>query len=322
MRKTLIFICTLIASIGVLSQQAFAQSGGVGSGGVGGGDGIECAGSFVLADQNENTNDMFPDAYFSILAPDYWIFSNNPDEIIRLLLDVLAIRKPDPAQKISELLFDSEKGNAALQFEYVDELAELEDDGIVLPFFDKLIGCKKKQIAIQDLSTGRVRVLKSESDKLSLLGSALLKIHEAFIYLYKKDQEDTTEIRQKVVEIFSTPEFNNDLIYFKLKARPDRHRAHVWEVEKRRFMALGLRDDPELKLFWPIMRTSKKSEIVFERYHQLGFPPLSRKEFKSIIKRRYDLNIPNCLDDGFEEVINCWTTVLYRTRLQMGEVDE
>ncbi|MGE3608621.1 MAG: hypothetical protein AB7I27_03455 [Bacteriovoracaceae bacterium] len=79
------------------------------------------------------------------------------------------------------------------------EIPELDDDNIKVPK-----GCEKKQLAIQNLTTGEVVYSKKLAEKLSPLEFLFFQIHEALISIKKiNTNQDTTPIRAEVLKLSS-----------------------------------------------------------------------------------------------------------------------
>lgn len=98
-------------------------------------------------------------------------------------------------KRLSELHFNIED----------HELDELDDDGIDL----KQIGCEqKKQLAIQNLETGEVRVNRDLIGRLSYAEVYFFKVHEALISL-KKTVDDTSPIRKELQDAIQKVNLEN-----------------------------------------------------------------------------------------------------------------
>ena len=92
-----------------------------------------------------------------------------------------------------------------LKFIYVKNVKEMDGDNVSVPD-----GCTKKQLAIQNVVTGEVRVNKELHNSISPWEKALFKIHESFISL-RNPGRDTTLVRSEVREIINTTSINDIL---------------------------------------------------------------------------------------------------------------
>lgn len=86
-------------------------------------------------------------------------------------------------------------------------LIELDDDNIRLDFMRRLFGCRKQQLAIQNISNRSVVVTNSLYVRMTSLQKAMLDIHERYINLMKEPGEDTSEIRRQTMAHITSPEF-------------------------------------------------------------------------------------------------------------------
>lgn len=103
---------------------------------------------------------------------------------------------------------------AKLEFVAVDRLKELDDDDLQVPS-----GCRKRQLGVQDLATGRVEYHAGRFADLSNEERALFKIHEAFIAEKKFPGVPTTAIREAVAAIPASETFAGFLVRTLLKNR-------------------------------------------------------------------------------------------------------
>lgn len=162
----------------------------------GGGDAKSCwAGNIRLADVVETQKDH----------PLIWLFDERgSSEIIKATLDFIALDNEQYSQRIQENL-------KALKFEYQDKkLEDLKGDEFKLGLIDSIF-CKKKQLAIQDLRTGLVRVDLRVYKKMAALEKGLLHIHEALVRMEYLETnlhvQDTRSVRAKVQKIIAKPEY-------------------------------------------------------------------------------------------------------------------
>lgn len=96
--------------------------------------------------------------------------------------------------------------NVKLTWEYVNSpLPELDDDGIVLRGRE-FAGCREQQLAIQNKSTGVVKVYKPLWLRLSDVDRAYLVMHEKFINI-SQNYKDTSPIREKILKVAESPHF-------------------------------------------------------------------------------------------------------------------
>jgi hypothetical protein len=147
---------------------------GEGNGSSGGGDVIICKNKVYLADTFDLRNTAYMNYYASLTEA----------EIVTALENSLGIENFANTYR-------------KLQYLPVEKVAELDDDNIIT--FEK--GCKKQQLAVQNIQDAKVEYSEKLHRKLSRLDQILFKVHETVISLKKNQLEninDTTSIRNEV----------------------------------------------------------------------------------------------------------------------------
>lgn len=176
-----------------LIQTTLSRSeGGDGSGG---GDVIKCGSGFM---GHFFKNRVFLADTFALTIQD--LIPTLPeivDEEVYLKTALTTLKHHDPV--VSEKI---ESRLKSLKFTAVESVPELDDDNIDIAELKKLsdMHCEKKQLAVQNLSTGEVRYNQSLFLQLSFVERALFKIHEAYIAERAKTG-DTTLIRKSIAGI-------------------------------------------------------------------------------------------------------------------------
>jgi len=127
----------------------------------------------------------------------------NSDDLLRVALTAIREESPRLAEELSAAISN-------FKWQEVGHLDRLYDDKIrTVPE-----GCKIEQLAIQDRTTGIIRVNKSLHHRLSSLEVAFLKLHEGYVNLQTPEEvqaRNTTRIREKLAALMSTSEFKNKI---------------------------------------------------------------------------------------------------------------
>jgi hypothetical protein len=179
------------------SGPAHAASGGTGAHG---GDILFCkARTFLKIFEIEGAKSMLADSYEAGLkGTTLTIEELGENKILELALVSIAESNAELADRLRQHL-------AQFQWIYVHDLEELNDDDIQ----DVPKGCEKKQVAIQDMSTGVIRVHNERFGWLTQLDRALLKLHEAFIKesMPKDDRiQNTRLVRERIGQVATSAE--------------------------------------------------------------------------------------------------------------------
>lgn len=137
--------------------------------------------------------------------------SSDWDRYIRMnRSDLLAIALTAIEEQDRDLSVRIRKVLPSLSWTFVSSLEELEDDDIAeIPAH-----CRKQQLAIQDIATGRIRVNSRLFHRLSHLEQALLQIHEAYIHLQTPEEirrRNTRGIRKRVSDLLVSEDFRQTL---------------------------------------------------------------------------------------------------------------
>ncbi len=223
--KTKIF--SLIATL-LISANAFAT----GTEGGGGGKGIICP-------KGDGTNGVYLADTFDFVRNGGLkdIRLGDPSQMVAAIAEIIEKSHPQKlydhplkaGQKIS-LAWLFEFTGKSLHWQFQDRLKDFPDDNIdprSLP-----AGCRKVQLAVQDIKNGIVNYDMGTVDKLGWVDRGLLEVHEIFVALRNQPGKDTTPIRahvERVAKVLNNPKFElSDLI---LKAIAPHRRTNKTEVE-------------------------------------------------------------------------------------------
>jgi hypothetical protein len=140
---------------------------------------------------------------------------DDPSLVITALTEILDFRHPE---KIYQNPFNKNEKvtlgwlikhtSNQLTTSYDHDLQELGDDNVDPDSMPK--GCKKRQVAIQDLAEKVVHEEMKLTQKMSFFDRGLLDFHEALVSLRNQPLADTTPIRaevEAVVRLLNDPQF-------------------------------------------------------------------------------------------------------------------
>jgi hypothetical protein len=200
----------LLAGLLILSSffSVGARAGGIGGGG---GDAVGCNGGIFTVftgDMNPIVSDLltpnknsFPHSYFNRL--DHQI-------VLEAILKFLDQSNPAQGKEVREAL-------RKITFTKVSKLESIDTGVKVNPLSKIFLGCSRKQIAIQDFnkpSSGlaTVRLHKKRFESLYVFDQAVLKVHEAFIFIGHTKHSNLKsleiEARSNVSVLFNSAGFN------------------------------------------------------------------------------------------------------------------
>ncbi len=319
--------------------------GGVGSGGTGGGDTIECDNGPILADSEGG---LLPDSYFLqyherrsvIERTDYfkWYLeqpklkgiAQESSKALALAYQLLSTLRDGSEEeqivsdRLSRIIFGGYEKRKyqvpILEFKFVDDLPELDDDGIQFSFYEKLIGCEKKQLAIQNLQTGEVLVHRRRFHELKEHSQAMLLIHEAFVHDYKAGNETTEKVRAMVSRYFGSIPFTDRVIESEIRNFKGWHRTI--ELEKRRFAVIGFVEGG------PEMFYHKKGNVrdiewfTWSSYIHYGFPPVDKEVWDRVRWLKPNNPAGVCDKDDVNSLIECWGWRFAYTRVNRLKTNE
>ena len=196
--KILSFISLFV--LGLSIQLSSLASEGSGSSVRGGGDAIVCKNQTYLADTFEifHKNSVF----MSGNQAKFFVLNQlRKEKVQEIFLTALSKNDIELAREIRHIL------DNVLEFHFTTKpLEELDDDNIHIPGITLKLRCKKRQLAVQDRSTGNVLVNSLLYNSLSPVEQATLEIHEAFIFSFGPTH-DTSPIRKIVQDVMNSNEF-------------------------------------------------------------------------------------------------------------------
>ena len=167
----------------------------------GGGDVVLCRSGFfenIFGPPRVYLADTFELAIKGLI----WAERNFQEDVyLETVLKILIEKNPELGKRIDQRL-------QSLTFTAVKDLPEYDDDNIDLDHIEEIgrMNCTKKQLAIQNFSTGQVLYNRGLYLSLSQAERALFKVHEAFIG-ERQISGDTTMIRAAVQGIAEADSF-------------------------------------------------------------------------------------------------------------------
>lgn len=288
--KVSLTLALVIGATQIATVKSVYAKGGKDSGG--GGDAIICRANRALSDETHPR--IYLADYFELqfpLSDDFMreSFGNDEINLEHHVLNFLETNVPQEAALLRQV---------QLSYELVPgPLEELDDDDIKLSLLDRLNGCEKKQLAIQNLKTGHVRVSEPLYRQLSSFQKVMLRIHERYIHILKVPGETTLHVRQRTMKLFHTEQFNNVII---------RIVAGTQTTSARIRAAIG---NP-VEWWQRIGRYEYPIMDIYNRFEALGFP-LFDFENSARAYRRLKCGATNVTTkEDYKKWLNCATQAI------------